>query len=137
METIESKLKRLFIYDIIGGAADKTKVLKVGDEIMSVNTNDCTRMSRIEAWNFMKKLSDGSATLVVRQKIPQDSIKEQPPAKQQAQQQPQQKKEILNSSETSPSSAGDANTVANPASGAKREEGTTKVDRTVEETKHI
>ena len=26
-------------------------------------------MSRIEAWNFMKKLNDGTATLVVRQKI--------------------------------------------------------------------
>ena len=52
-----------------GGAADKTKVLKVGDEIISVNNTDCTRMSRIEAWNFMKKLGDGTANLVVRQKI--------------------------------------------------------------------
>ena len=26
-------------------------------------------MSRIEAWNFMKKLNDGTATIVVRQKI--------------------------------------------------------------------
>lgn len=52
-----------------GGAADKTKVLKVGDEILSVNNTDCTRMSRIEAWNFMKKLVDGTASIVVRQKI--------------------------------------------------------------------
>jgi hypothetical protein len=44
-------------------------LLKVGDEIMTVNNTDCTRMSRIEAWNFMKKLSDGTATLVVRQKL--------------------------------------------------------------------
>ena len=54
-----------------GGAADKTKVLKVGDEIVAVNSTDCTRMSRIEAWNFMKKLSDGTAHLVVRQKLAQ------------------------------------------------------------------
>ena len=26
-------------------------------------------MSRIEAWNFMKKLNDGTATLVIRQKV--------------------------------------------------------------------
>ncbi len=52
-----------------GGAADKTKVLKVGDEILAVNNTDCTRMSRIEAWNFMKKLSDGTASLIVRQKL--------------------------------------------------------------------
>ena len=53
----------------LGGAADKTGVLKVGDEILTVNNTDCSKMSRIEAWNFMKKLNDGTATLVVRQKI--------------------------------------------------------------------
>ena len=36
---------------------------------MSVNSTDCTRMSRIEAWNFMKKLNDGTANLVVRHKL--------------------------------------------------------------------
>ena len=62
-------IKKIFT----GGAADKTKVLRVGDEIISVNSTDCTRMSRIEAWNFMKKLTDGTAHLVVRQKIAQVS----------------------------------------------------------------
>ena len=58
-------------YDTVflGGAADKNGTLKVGDEIISVNSTDCTRMSRIEAWNFMKKLNDGTANLVVRHKI--------------------------------------------------------------------
>ena len=56
-------------YFFSGGAADKSGVLKVGDEIIGVNNTDCTRMSRIEAWNFMKKLNDGTATIVVRQKI--------------------------------------------------------------------
>ena len=54
---------------ISGGAADKNGTLKVGDEIISVNSTDCTRMSRIEAWNFMKKLSDGTANLVIRHKL--------------------------------------------------------------------
>merc|ERR1711944_180608 len=58
-------IKKIFT----GGAADKSGVLKVGDEIISVNNTDCTRMSRIEAWNFMKNLNDGTATIVVRQKI--------------------------------------------------------------------
>merc|ERR1712203_1012763 len=57
-------IKKIFT----GGAADKSGVLKVGDEIISVNNTDCTRMS-IEAWNFMKKLNDGTANLVVRHKI--------------------------------------------------------------------
>ena len=56
-------------FNFTGGAADKTGVLKVGDEILMVNNTDCSKMSRIEAWNFMKKLSDGTATLVIRQKI--------------------------------------------------------------------
>jgi C-terminal processing protease CtpA/Prc len=58
-------IKKIFT----GGAADKNGTLKVGDEIISVNSTDCTRMSRIEAWNFMKKLNDGTANLVVRHKI--------------------------------------------------------------------
>merc|ERR1719245_2657296 len=52
-----------------GGAADKTAVLRVGDEILMVNNTDCSKMSRIEAWNFMKKLNDGTASLVIRQKL--------------------------------------------------------------------
>merc|ERR1712156_354137 len=58
-------IKKIFT----GGAADKNGTLKVGDEIISVNNTDCTRMSRIEAWNFMKKLNDGTANLVVRHKL--------------------------------------------------------------------
>ena len=56
------RLKRLNPLDdySLGGAADKTGVLKVGDEILMVNNTDCSKMSRIEAWNFMKKLNDGS-----------------------------------------------------------------------------
>ena len=68
-----------------GGAADKTGVLKVGDEILTVNNTDCSKMSRIEAWNFMKKLNDGTATLVVRQKL--DNAEN---SKIETQQQPQQ-----------------------------------------------
>lgn len=52
-----------------GGAADKNGTLKVGDEIMSVNSVDVTRMTRLEAWNFMKKLNDGNQVVTVRQKL--------------------------------------------------------------------
>jgi hypothetical protein len=59
----------MFFKFFLGGAADKSGKLKVGDEILSVNNTDCTRMTRLEAWNFMKKLSDGYASLIVRQKL--------------------------------------------------------------------
>ena len=39
-----------------------------------VNTTDCSRMSRIEAWNFMKKLSDGNAVIVVKQKTENGAV---------------------------------------------------------------
>lgn len=54
---------------MLGGAADKNGILKVGDEILFVNNVDITRMTRLEAWNFMKKLNDGSQVVVVRQKL--------------------------------------------------------------------
>lgn len=34
-----------------------------------MNTVDVTGMARIEAWNFLKKLPDGTVTLVLRQKL--------------------------------------------------------------------
>ena len=52
-----------------GGAADKNGTLSVGDEILSVNNVDVTRMTRLEAWNYMKKLNDGQQIVVVRQKL--------------------------------------------------------------------
>ena len=64
----DSIASTFYLY-FLGGAADKTGVLRVGDEIVMVNNTDCSKMSRIEAWNFMKKLKDGTATLVIRQKV--------------------------------------------------------------------
>merc|ERR1719264_2103366 len=106
-------IKKIFT----GGAADKSKVLKVGDEIIAVNSTDCTRMSRIEAWNFMKKLSDGTANLFVRQKI-----MEKPVA-------------LAASATEGKTPATPTATVAATAKGG--EDTAAKVDRTVEETKHI
>lgn len=58
-----------------GGAADKGGILKVGDELVSVNTVDVTSMARIEAWNFLKKLPDGTVSLVLRQKVEEPQLK--------------------------------------------------------------
>lgn len=60
---------------LTGGVADKGGVMKVGDELVSVNTVDVTGMARIEAWNFLKKLPDGTVTLVLRQKLEDSSVK--------------------------------------------------------------
>ena len=61
----------LFVF--AGGAADKGGILKVGDELVSVNSVDVTGMARIEAWNFLKKLPDGTVSLVLRQKLESSS----------------------------------------------------------------
>ena len=119
MESWDRIIRFSFLFQ--GGAADKSKVLKVGDEIIAVNSTDCTRMSRIEAWNFMKKLSDGTANLIVRQKI-----LEKPVA----------------SAAAAATSATEGKTPVAPASTAAAtakggEDTAAKVDRTVEETKHI
>ncbi len=112
-----------------GGAADKTGVLKVGDEILSVNSTDCTRMSRIEAWNFMKKLSDGTANIIVRQKLPEKNASNGTSASKSAAPTP---------------SAASAAGAASPSTsgkllhaGGEASDTAAKLDRTVEETKHI
>jgi len=56
---------RLYVI-FAGGAAEKTGALKAGDQLLEVNGNDVTRMSRIEAWSLMKKLHDGEVNLLVR-----------------------------------------------------------------------
>ncbi|KAL0102059.1 hypothetical protein PUN28_018538 [Cardiocondyla obscurior] len=55
-------IKKIFT----GGAAEKTGALKAGDQLLEVNGNDVTRMSRIEAWSLMKKLHNGEVNLLVR-----------------------------------------------------------------------
>lgn len=60
-----------------GGAADKSGFLKVGDEIVSINSVDVTKMARIEAWNYLKKLPDGTVTLNIRQKLENSSKSEE------------------------------------------------------------
>ncbi|CAH1153413.1 unnamed protein product [Phaedon cochleariae] len=42
-----------------GGPADKCGELKVGDEIIKINEVKLANLSRIEAWNLMKRIPDG------------------------------------------------------------------------------
>ncbi|EFX89641.1 hypothetical protein DAPPUDRAFT_303183 [Daphnia pulex] len=58
-------IKKIFT----GGAASKNSTLGIGDQIISVNDCDVRSMSRIEAWNLMKKLPDGAVSLIIRQQI--------------------------------------------------------------------
>lgn len=50
----------------IGGPAEKSKQLKVGDLITSINNVNMASKSRTEAWNFMKKIGDGEVKITVR-----------------------------------------------------------------------
>ena len=80
-------------------------------------------MSRIEAWNFMKKLSDGTANLIVRQKITEKPVAAAAAAA------------AATSATEGKAPAAPTATAAATAKGG--EDTAAKVDRTVEETKHI
>lgn len=55
-------IKKIFT----GGCAEKSGNLQAGDELLSVNNTDVTKMSRIEAWGLMKRLPNGGVTLTIR-----------------------------------------------------------------------
>ncbi|KAL8563562.1 hypothetical protein ACOMHN_060878 [Nucella lapillus] len=55
-------IKRIFK----GGLADKSGVLKVKDEVVSVNGVDYSSMGHYEAWNLLKAVQDGPITLRIR-----------------------------------------------------------------------
>ena len=69
------KCNLLMLFMVTGGAADKGGILRIGDELRSVNNVDLSNMARIEAWNFLKKLPDGTVTLVIRKKLTEESPK--------------------------------------------------------------
>lgn len=52
----------------IGGAADKSGELMTGDEILFVNEINFTNLTRIEAWNLMKKIPDGLVKIQIYRK---------------------------------------------------------------------
>ncbi|KAK3586393.1 hypothetical protein CHS0354_030910 [Potamilus streckersoni] len=49
-----------------GGPAEQCGLLKVKDEILSVNGEDITKMRHSDAWNHLKFLPDGEIKLVIR-----------------------------------------------------------------------
>lgn len=50
---------------LLGGTADKSGDLKVGDEILSINKINFQNLSRIEAWSQMKKIPDGEVIIEI------------------------------------------------------------------------
>ncbi|CAG9855176.1 unnamed protein product [Phyllotreta striolata] len=54
-------IKKIFT----GGAAEKSGELKVGDEIIQINDINFTSLTRIEAWNAMKKIPEGKVNIYI------------------------------------------------------------------------
>lgn len=50
----------------IGGTAEKSGQIKAGDEIISINDQLVERMTRIEVWNLMKRLPNGTTQILLK-----------------------------------------------------------------------
>lgn len=50
----------------MGGAAEKSGLLRAGEEIVAINDISIERMTRIQVWNMMKKLPNGSVRIALK-----------------------------------------------------------------------
>ncbi|XP_065073575.1 uncharacterized protein bbg [Ochlerotatus camptorhynchus] len=55
-------IKKIFM----GGAAEKSGLLKAGEEIVAINDLTIERMTRIQVWNMMKKLPNGNVRITLK-----------------------------------------------------------------------
>lgn len=55
-------IKKIFM----GGAAEKSGLLRAGEEIVAINDISIERMTRIQVWNMMKKLPNGSVRIALK-----------------------------------------------------------------------
>uniref|UniRef100_A0A4W4HAW0 PDZ domain-containing protein n=1 Tax=Electrophorus electricus TaxID=8005 RepID=A0A4W4HAW0_ELEEL len=55
-------IKRIFR----GGAAELSRVIDVGDEVLAINGRSLQGLKHFDAWNFIKTVSEGPVQLVIR-----------------------------------------------------------------------
>uniref|UniRef100_A0A182FBR8 PDZ domain-containing protein n=1 Tax=Anopheles albimanus TaxID=7167 RepID=A0A182FBR8_ANOAL len=55
-------IKKIFM----GGAAEKSGLLRAGEEIVAINEVSIAKMTRIQVWNMMKKLPNGTVRLTLK-----------------------------------------------------------------------
>lgn len=54
------------IFPYSGGAAEKSGKIKAGDEIIAINGVSTEKQSRVEVWNKMKELPQGTVIISFR-----------------------------------------------------------------------
>ncbi|XP_049289011.1 uncharacterized protein LOC125766944 [Anopheles funestus] len=55
-------IKKIFM----GGAAEKSGLLRAGEEIVAINDISIAKMTRIQVWNMMKKLPNGGVRITLK-----------------------------------------------------------------------
>lgn len=56
----------IFFCCCLGGAAEKSGKIKAGDEIIAINGFSTEKQSRVEVWNKMKELPQGTVIISFR-----------------------------------------------------------------------
>lgn len=49
-----------------GGAAEQSRVIDVGDELLAINGRSLQGLIHYDAWNIIKTVSEGPVQLVIR-----------------------------------------------------------------------
>lgn len=61
---MKSSIEMLFLSP--GGAAEQSRVIDVGDELLAINGRSLQGLMHYDAWNIIKTVSEGPVQLVIK-----------------------------------------------------------------------
>lgn len=64
VNSVKSSIEMLFLSP--GGAAEQSRVIDVGDELLAINGRSLQGLMHYDAWNIIKTVSEGPVQLVIK-----------------------------------------------------------------------
>lgn len=66
LNTVKVPSHYLYVFSLIGGAAEQAGTIEAGDEILAINGKPLVGLMHFDAWNIMKSVPEGPVQLLIR-----------------------------------------------------------------------